>query len=116
MKLEINSHHIEQLHHSRCASFVNEQPDRFESTTYEGAAFEECHENGTLYFVGDNYLNALILYQWFKNVQCVKAAILFDTAYNNANPASWLVWVDKTPEWDTDEDQVAPDWLGDDAT
>jgi hypothetical protein len=88
MNITIDKYDIEYLHNAKMKSFVNIQPDRFEFIKPLKKPIN-CHENGTLYWCGQNYINALILFNWFKNKN-IESQILWDLVENPE--AQFVVW------------------------
>ena len=110
MKLKIDKQDVEYLHHSRMESFLLEQHDRFEliKTEFTVPNIDELinlvlwnHNTGTLHWTGLEYINALILYQWFAG-EGIDAIILWDMAENPT--CSYVVWADvEMKYWEGDE-------------
>jgi|13_taG_2_1085334.scaffolds.fasta_scaffold311233_2 hypothetical protein len=93
MILKLDSIDIENLHNKRCDSKVMYDANMHEGFEWvKSPDIEYDYVDGDLYWVGDNYVNALILYQWFLNVECQDASIMWDT-----HDLSYVVW--KGTEW-----------------
>ena len=96
MNIEIDRKDVDLLINSSCGSFTHDQPNRFESHTYKGVKFESCHDNGSMHYV-DNYLDALVVYQWYSNEKNLKSAIMCDVYMNEKDEfcSEWVVWTDE---------------------
>ena len=95
---------VSHLYHSAMGGFWNDQPYRFEivkvSRELEGEDWEENPpEGGVMLWCGEQYLNAIMIYNWYVS-RISGAAILWDLA-ENPDP-QYCVWVNaKWENYDT---------------
>ncbi len=85
---------VNHLYHTASKSFWFKQRNRFELVKTSDSELDEYNppSGGFLLWVGDNYLNALIVYNWYlSRVAGNECAILWDMG-ENPEP-EYCVWV-----------------------
>ena len=90
MEIKMNQEDVDYIGGAWGDSFAQKKPDRFEETTIKGVPFKEL-EDGKMFCWCNEYLNALITYNWYVS-KGYRSAIMYDMDYD----MEYVVWVDMT--------------------
>jgi|TARA_R110000824_G_scaffold122019_1_gene278640 hypothetical protein len=98
MNVVVDQTDVNQLDHTAHKSFWNEHRSMFELVKSSDSEIDEEHPptGGFMLWAGDNYLNALIIYNWYlSRVAGNECAILWDMS----DDGEYCVWVGIYGEW-----------------
>ena len=86
---------VNRLYHTASRSFWFEQFNRFELMKDSSGKIDEDNppEGGVLLYTEDNYLHAIIIYNWYVS-RVAPSCVLFDVA-----SSEYAIWVDVKGEW-----------------
>jgi len=98
MNVVVDQFDVNHLDHTAHKSFWSEQRSRFELVKSSDPELDEFHPptGGFMVWVGDNYLHALIVYNWYRSrVAGNDCAIVWDLGEDG----EYCVWVGIYGEW-----------------